>query len=92
MKPKRKLLTKLGYTKLKEEVDRGVPMRRALLNLGLNLSLPTAYQLIQFSTLEHPNLYPVWLDQDGPMLQECPPEWRFKGFFPITGEWLCSKP
>lgn len=91
MKPRRKLLTKQGFELLKAELDRGVPIGRALSNLGIQCSNPTAKQLYTFSKLDSPNLNPPWLDQDGPLLQECPSNWRFKGFFPLLGEWLCSK-
>lgn len=91
MKPKRKLLTRKGFELLVAELDRGVPIPRAITNLGLNCSAPTVKQLYTLGKLESTNLSPPWLDQNGPILQECPPEWRFKGFFPLVGEWLCSK-
>lgn len=91
MKPRRKLLTKVGFELLKAELDRGVPIGRALKNLGIDCSNPTAKQLYTLGQIDSPNLSPPWLDQNGPIIQECPPEWRFKGFFPLLGEWLCSK-
>jgi len=90
MKPRRKLLTLQGYKLLKAEIDRGVPFKRALANLKLNVSVPTAKQLYQYASVDSPNLNPKWLDQAGPLLQECPSTWRFKGFFPLKGEWICS--
>jgi len=91
MKPRRKLLTQQGFELLQAELDRGVPLKRALLNLNIQCTIPTAKQLTVFYKTKSPNLTPAWLKQDGPILQECPPEWRFKGFFPLEGEWLCSK-
>lgn len=91
MKPRRKLLTAKALSMLRAETDRGVPLRRALLNLNLALSIPTAKQILTLSELNHPNMTPPWLDQNGPDLQECPEGWRFKGFFPVGGEWLCTK-
>lgn len=91
MKPRRKLLTTKALALLIAEIERGVPIRRALLNLNLAISVPTAKQLLTLNELKHPNMSPQWLDQEGPDLQECPVEWRFKGFFPTQGEWLCTK-
>jgi len=91
MKPKRKLLTKQGFLLLRAELDRGVPIARALKNLNINCSAPTGKQLYILGKIESENLAPPWLDQNGPLLQECPANWRFKGFFPLVGEWLCSK-
>jgi hypothetical protein len=91
MRPKRKLLTTKGFALLREEMDRGVPVRRAIENLGISCSIPTAKQLYTLASIESENLTPPWLNQEGSLLQECPPEWRFKGFFPLAGEWICSK-
>lgn len=91
MKPRRKLLTPQGYNLLKAELERGVPLVRALQNLDIQCSAPTAKQLTLYHKIESANLTPPWLDQEGPLLQECPIEWRFKGFFPLKGEWVCSK-
>lgn len=91
MKPKRKLLTHKGFELLQTELDRGVPLKRALVNLGIDCTAPTAKQLTIYYKTKSPHLTPPWLDQEGPILQECPIDWRFKGFFPLTGEWICSK-
>ncbi len=91
MKPKRKLLTKKGSVLLTAELDRGVPLARALSNLGIECSIPTGKQLSMFAKVESIHLSPPWLDEEGPLMQECPANWRFKGFFPLEGEWLCSK-
>lgn len=85
----RKLLTAKALEALRVDIDRGVPISRAMQNTGIDASRPVvmgiynAYVSGQFND----NLFPAWLDQDGPPVQSQPADWTYDGLFPATGGW-----
>ena len=89
---KRKLLTKRAITTLLSYQELGVTLNIAIRNLKIDLSRPTVVKLLKLyqesaqSPTTLPSLFPAWLDEDGPFVQEQPNGWYYKGFFP-TGEW-----
>jgi len=91
MKP-RKLLTRKALASLHHKTTEGVPLARALRQLNINVTLPTATKLLTHyaslhSDIVSASLFPDWLDEDGPALQEQPSTAKYDGYFPL-GEWV----
>ena len=85
---KRKLLSKATIAELRERLEMGVPLATAIDKLNLDVSRPTVKRLVDLA--RHPefdeSLFPPWLNEDGPSVQEQPDDWNYVGYFPL-GEW-----
>lgn len=79
---------------LKQQLEQGVPVQRAMRNFGLECSRPTIVKLMDAMLLMDSNdkakesLNPSWLEPDGMPLQSQPEGWIYVGRFPL-GEWQC---
>ena len=90
---KRKLITGQTLDNMLADLDRGVPLTRAMSNAKLSMSRPAvakllkAYQISlereELTKLIQASLFPPWLDFDG---QEEPEHYSYEGFFPY-GVW-----
>ena len=84
---KRKLVTQDTIKLIMVDLERGVPLARAIRNTGLEMSRPAVAKLITYHKTEDPgilaSLYPDWLQQDG---QEQPDGCTYEGYFPL-GRW-----
>lgn len=82
----RKLLLRSTLTKLKADVDRGVPLARAMRNQELGMSRPAVAKLLGYFKTDavHDSLFPAWLNQDE---QEQPGHYTYTGYFPV-GQWV----
>lgn len=98
---KRKLLTPTALSTLTEKVELGVPLSKAIRQMDLDLTRPTALKLVEIylDYLEldvfHPtaqridvSLFAPWMPIEGPAVQEQPDNWYYEGYFPL-GEWIC---
>lgn len=71
----------------------GVPLARALENIGLNnISRPAAKSLLKCNDaisndIINKSLCPTWLDPAGDNIQEQPDNYTYEGFFPL-GKWV----
>lgn len=88
---KRMLLRPDVAIALKADVERGVPIQRAMKNLSLECSRPTIAKLLDTMELSEieavtASLNPEWLDADGEPIQTQPDGWRYIGRFPL-GKW-----
>lgn len=88
---KRMLLRPDVATVLQSDVKRGVPIQRAMKNLGLECSRPTIAKLLDTMELAEieavtASLNPKWLDAEGEPIQSQPDGWRYIGRFPL-GKW-----
>lgn len=94
----RKLITRDTLYALSQDLDRGVPLARAIANQKLEMSRPAVAKLVgvynscfNSATYIMPSqrqairlsLNPIWLTKDG---QEQPADWKYEGYFPL-GVW-----
>lgn len=90
---KRKLLTQKTLTAIYKDVDRGVPLARAMRNNNVRMSRPAVHKLVQafkaarHTDTVHNSLFPEWLTVDE---QEQPSGYAYDGYFPY-GEWRVSE-
>lgn len=92
---KRMLLRPDIAKSLQEDAARGVPVQRAMKNVGLECSRPTIVKLLQAVDMYtatkaqaiYDSLHPAWLKNDGDPIQTQPDGWRYTGRFPL-GEWV----
>lgn len=102
MSKARKLLTPQTLYQIAEWTSLGVPVARAMRQLDLegNITRPTVVMLLKAyverktSTQAHydrtlASLFPPWLTEDGPAIQEQPEEYNYVGHFP-QGYWECK--
>lgn len=102
MSKARKLLTPQTLYRLAELTEVGVPVAKAMRQLKLegNITRPTVVMLlkayVERKDLDQPHydrtlasLFPPWLVEDGPTIQEQPEEYNYIGFFP-QGSWECK--
>ncbi len=94
MKP-RKLLTPKALIELQQKTEMGVPLALALRQANLDITRPTAFNLLRMLHIANnpisppsvtDSLFPAWLDKDGPAVQEQPQSWIYEGYFPL-GSW-----
>lgn len=91
---KRFLLRPDVAAELKQQLEQGVPVQRAMRNFSLECSRPTIVKLMDAMLLVDTDdkvkasLNPDWLDNEGDALQMQPEGWIYVGRFPL-GEWQC---
>lgn len=100
-KAKRKLLAKDVLDALANKIELGVPLSRAIRDLKLDISNPTAKKLLncysilnsfdrlefeESETVVNNSMFPAWLDKSSTNVQENPDGWIYVGYFPL-GEW-----
>jgi len=85
----RKLITRATLEALHADIMRGVPINRAISNVGIDASRPVVTGIYNawLSGKFDDNLFPAWLVQDGPPVQSQPADWTYEGLFPATGGW-----
>ena len=91
---KRKLITEATMRKLHDETELGVPLARAMKNLGIDMSRPAVAKLLDHyracltipGLADHAmdSLFPDWLTID---CQEQPDNAEYDGYFP-HGAWV----
>ena len=94
---RRKLLTERTLAALVKDIDRGVPLARAMQNANVSMSRPSVDKLVKAYRVcqnkdsphmlakdVHKSLFPSWLDIDG---QEQPDNSEYTGLFPF-GAWV----
>lgn len=91
---KRKLITQDTLEAIIQDLERGVPLARAMRNNSITMSRPAVNKLVESyiaAELNEPaqklifsSLFPSWLKEDQ---QEQPDNAKYKGFFPY-GAWL----
>lgn len=102
MSKPRKLLAPQTLYDLDRMTDAGVPVAKAMRKLKIEdevtrptvVSLLEAYRKRNDYDCEHYNstiysLFPPWLVDDGPAVQEQPEEYVYNGYFPL-GYWECK--
>ena len=94
---KRKLLSEKTLAELDEKVKLGVPLARAM--QGIDACRPVVSKLLDVYQMikqhEHIpetqdvklSLFPIWLDENNPGIQEQPEGWKYTGRFPY-GQWV----
>jgi hypothetical protein len=90
---KRKLIRLCVLKYLAEDTARGVPLARAMRNVGIDTEVtrPVVFRLLEiYKTGEYTDsLQPPWVDQFDSAVQEQPDEYTFEGYFP-QGTWVCK--
>ena len=92
MKP-RKLITSRVLKALYMKTEQGIPLKRAMRQLNIPLTQPTVKKLLTHysinSDITRASIFPPWLSEDGPPVQEQPQDWVYQGYFPL-GVWVCK--
>lgn len=102
MSKARKLLTPQTLFELSRLTSVGVPVAKAMRQLHLdNITRPTVVTLLKAYVERNDHndyhydrtlksLYPPWLIEDGPAIQEQPEDYNYHGYFP-QGCWVTCK-
>ncbi|ANY29529.1 hypothetical protein BOX07_gp18 [Pseudoalteromonas phage PH1] len=88
---KRKLVTRPVLFNLYKHNSMGVPLTKLVASGDYDISRPALASLLRAleseqSTTVSASLFPVWLDENGPTVQEQPDNFIYLGKFP-HGEW-----
>lgn len=88
---KRKLIPKEHLDNLALLLQVGVPLSTAMKKKSIQASRPVVYKLLKWRKVNidvvQASIFPPWLKEDGPIVQESPDNWCYYGFFPY-GEWI----